>query len=122
MVIDGEKQTLGIRRPSVLFHPTVKGIRESGDFSGVGFHYGETPLVAFVPGAKLSAVGQILAIGRIVGAFIGAGVGGQTFDGSARCRHGKQVAIGAAGQVRIVVGDVGDLRVVGRKAIRFRTA
>ena len=113
----GEEQPGGIVLPGEAVDPAVQGFGEVGDLAGLPFEHQQAPAVAFVTGAELRAPGQVLAVGRIARAGIGAGGRGDldriaAFDG-----HHVQIRIGAGGRHGVGIHGVADFLAVGRNVV-----
>src|SRR5580700_12331236 len=74
MVAGRVKDEFGVGRESEAIDGVVNGVGEYVEFRGFPLEDRQTPLVAFIAGAKLCPISQIPSIRRIDRPFIGAGI------------------------------------------------
>ncbi len=113
----GEEQPGGIALPGKTVDPAVQRFGEIGDLAVLAFEHQQAPAVAFIAGAELRAPGEVLAVGRILRAGIGAG-GGCDFDrGTAIDGHHVEIRVGAGGRYGVGIHGIADLLAVGRDVV-----
>ena len=117
-----EEQARRIGRPGEAVHPAVHVFGQIDDASGGAFEQQQPPAIALVSGAELGAVGDVLAVGRILRRGVGARIDRHLDGRSARDRDHVEVGVGAGGGSLIRIPGVADLRSVGRDGVIVRTA